>query len=134
MRGSVTWSSLRTVLWASDVPRFTPMSMLWHWSLLKGMTENTLIKLSFARLGGPACECNGNVLALLKHRFDTCSIGSRSMWPWPTLSVRRYAPHNIECVSLTKHVFCTRPYHSDQSDAFRHKTTLSEKYFIYIVI
>ena len=32
------------------------------------------------------------------------------------------------------HVFCMRPYHSDQSDALGHKWTLSEKYFLYNII
>ena len=36
---------------------------------------------------------------------DTCSRSSRSVWLWPAqpaLSARRYAPRDIECISMTK--------------------------------
>ena len=41
-----------------------------------------------------------------------------------------YASHNIECISMTNHGLCTRPYRSDQSDELGHKRTLSEKCFL----
>ena len=83
-----------------------------------GMTENSWAT-RFARLSGPACECDGDVLTLLERRFNTCSRGSRS----------GYAPRDSECISMTNDIFCTRPYRFDQSDALWHKTTLSENIY-----
>ena len=44
-------------------------------------------------------------------------------------SMRHYAPCDIECISMTNHVFCTRPYCSDQSDTLWHKLILPENIY-----
>ena len=69
----------------------------------------------------------------IRYWLERLVLGSHG-WPIRSPSRRHEAPHNIECISMTSHVFCTRPYCSDQSDELGHKMTHSEKYFLYNIV
>ena len=73
-----------------------------------------------------------SAVATFSLRLKVVAREACTWWPWlaqPAQSTRCYALRNIECVSLTNHVFCTQPYRSDQSDALGHKKIISENIF-----
>ena len=65
-----------------------------------------------------AFSLRSNVSAILRVRMRGSQL-VLSVRPAQLTSARRFAPR--ECIATTNHVYCTRPYCSDQSDALWHK-------------
>ena len=93
-----------------------------------------LPRLSFCKK--PVCEYDGSFLALLKC-VDIHNTGAHERLVLGVLLAQPTSARGFvagECISMTNHVFCTGLYRSDQSDALGHKATLSEKYFLCVVV